>query len=328
MTKPVKPFALTPNCWITVLAPASPVEESRLRKGCEELARLGYQTDLSQQVLSREGYFAGSLEERVAAMFVARTGGGVHPIFCARGGYGSNYLVEYLKETEDAIPGHADMEANPPPPILIGYSDITTLQIFYWQTVSWVTFYGPMVAAGFDAGADQPGGYDLDSFHLAMTETRSGWSVDLQGETLMEGEAEGTVLGGCLSLVQTSLGTPWELNTVGSILLLEDRGMKPYQVDRALMHLQQAGKFEGVRGIILGEFPECEPPEGSDVTVRNVLERIIGGLEIPVVAGAPVGHTPRPMLTVPLGVRARLHAKDAGRLEILEPACKEPAPAA
>jgi muramoyltetrapeptide carboxypeptidase len=328
MTKPVKPFALAPNCRIAVLAPASPVDESRLRKGCEELTRLGYQLDPAEGARSRDGYFAGSLEERLAGIFVARTGGGVHPIFCARGGYGSNYLLEFLQETEDAIPGYENADASPPPPILIGHSDITTLEVFYWQTMSWVTFYGPMVAAGFDAGAGKPGGYDFDSFHRAMTETRDGWSLDLQGETLMEGEAEGTVLGGCLTLVQTSLGTPWELDTRGSILLLEDRGMKPYQVDRALMHLEQAGKFEEVRGIILGEFPECEPAEGSDVTVRNVLERIIGGLEIPVVSGAPIGHTPRPILTVPLGVRARLLAKKAGRLEILEPACVEPVPSA
>jgi muramoyltetrapeptide carboxypeptidase len=324
MIKPAKPFALAPNSWITVLAPASPVDERLLRKGCDELMRLGYRLDPVEPALARKGYFAGSLEERVAAMFVARTGGGVHPIFCARGGYGSNYLVEYLQQTEDAIPGYTDAGTSPPPPILLGYSDITTLQSFYWQTMGWVTFYGPMVAAGFDAGVGKPGGYDFDSFHLAMTETRSGWPLALQGGTLMEGEAEGVVVGGCLSLVQTTLGTSWELDTRGSILLLEDRGMKPYQVDRALMHLSQAGKFEGVRGMILGEFPECEPATGSDVTVRDVLERIIGGLEIPVVAGAPVGHTPRPMLTVPLGVRARLYAKGAGRLEFLEPACAEP----
>ncbi|HEV8384801.1 MAG TPA: LD-carboxypeptidase, partial [Candidatus Acidoferrales bacterium] len=316
----------TPKCWISIVAPASPIEEARLRKGCEELVRLGYQPDLPPQILNRKGYFAGSLEERVAAIFVARTGGGIHPIFCARGGYGSNYLVEYLQETEDAIPGYAEADSAPPPPILIGHSDITTLQIFYWQTMNWVTFYGPMVAAGFDAGEGNSSGYDLDSFHRAMTETRAGWPLDMRGETLLEGEAEGTLLGGCLSLVQTSLGTPWELDTAGSILLLEDRGMKPYQVDRALMHLQQAGKFEGVRGIILGEFPECDPPEGSDITVRQVLERIIGGLEIPTVGGAPIGHTPRPMLTVPLGVRARLLATGTGRLDILEPACIDSPP--
>jgi muramoyltetrapeptide carboxypeptidase len=96
--------------------------------------------------------------------------------------------------------------------------------------------------------------------------------------------------------------------------------MKPYQVDRVLMHLKQAGKFEGVRGIVLGDFPDCEPPVAGSPTVREVCARILGALGVPVVVGAPIGHTARPMLTVPLGVNARLHASGEGTLEILEPA--------
>jgi muramoyltetrapeptide carboxypeptidase len=103
--------------------------------------------------------------------------------------------------------------------------------------------------------------------------------------------------------------------------VLEDRGMKPWQVDRALMHLKQAGKFRGVSGIVLGDFPECEGPEGSE-TVRDVVRRVLGTFGFPVVWGAAIGHTARPMLTLPLGVRARLRADDEPRLEILESACK------
>jgi muramoyltetrapeptide carboxypeptidase len=110
------------------------------------------------------------------------------------------------------------------------------------------------------------------------------------------------------------------LETRGSILLLEDRGMKPWQVDRALMHLKQAGKFEGIRGIVLGEFPDCGPLMSGSATVRDVCARILGALGVPVVYGAAVGHTPRPMLTVPLGVKALLKAQGEGELEILEPA--------
>jgi muramoyltetrapeptide carboxypeptidase len=130
------------------------------------------------------------------------------------------------------------------------------------------------------------------------------------------------LLGGCVTLVETSLGTPWELDTRGAILLLEDRGLKPYQLDRMLLHLKQAGKFKGVRGIVLGEFPESEPPEGSRVTVEDVCRRILGPLQIPIVYGAPIGHTARPMLTLPLGIHARLHASGEGHLEILEPAVR------
>ena len=96
--------------------------------------------------------------------------------------------------------------------------------------------------------------------------------------------------------------------------------MKPWQVDRALMHLKQAGKFRGVAGLILGEFPESNPPAGT-ATVKDVAERILGPLKVPIAWGVPVGHTPRPMLTLPLGVQARLSTDGETKLEILEPAC-------
>jgi len=142
--------------------------------------------------------------------------------------------------------------------------------------------------------------------------------MSLQGQALSFGSAEGVLLGGCLTLVETTLSTPWELDTRGGILLLEDRGMKPWQVDRALIHLQQAGKFKDVRGIVLGDFPDCAAPVEGIATVFDVCERILKPQGIPIVFGAPVGHTARPMLTVPLGVRARLNASGAGTLEILE----------
>jgi muramoyltetrapeptide carboxypeptidase len=138
--------------------------------------------------------------------------------------------------------------------------------------------------------------------------------------SIVTGTAEGVLLGGCLTLVETALGTPWELDTNGAILVLEDRGMKPYQVDRALMHLKQAGKFRSVTGIVFGDFPECEAPVGSE-SVKDVARRVLAPLNIPIFWGAPIGHTRRPMLTVPLGVRARLSVGDRAQLEILEPAC-------
>jgi muramoyltetrapeptide carboxypeptidase len=154
----------------------------------------------------------------------------------------------------------------------------------------------------------------------AIRNTESGWALDLQGEVLNSGEARGLVLGGCLTLVETAIGTQWDLETDDAILVLEDRGMKPWQVDRALMHLKQAGKFTNVRGIVLGDFPECEAPVVGSPTVREVCQRILAPLGVPIVFGAPIGHTMRPMLTVPLGVQGRLSTEGAGVLEILEPA--------
>jgi muramoyltetrapeptide carboxypeptidase len=123
-----------------------------------------------------------------------------------------------------------------------------------------------------------------------------------------------------MTLVEATIGTPWELDTKDSILVLEDRGMKPYQVDRVLMHLKHAGKFKNVRGIVLGEFPESEPSVAGAPRVKEVCARILRPLGVPIVFGAPVGHTTRPMLTIPLGIQARLDAEGEGTLEFLEPA--------
>ncbi len=305
----LKPPALTPGSRIRVICSASPAERAAIDRGCQELVRLGYGPAYPAEPPSPVEYFCSSLAERHSELFEALQGEPWRAVFCARGGYGTNYLLDVLKP-----------KLLPKPRILLGYSDITSLAIFLWQKLGWVTFYGPMVASGFAAGPGMPCGYDAESFRLALTETRAGWSLALRGQALGAGESEGVLLGGCLTLVETSLGTPWELDTAGAILLLEDRGMKPYQVDRALMHLKQAGKFAKVRGILLGEFPDCEPPATGGPTVREVCQRILGELGVPIVWGAPVGHTPRPILTIPLGIRARLCANGPGQLDLLEPA--------
>ncbi|HXJ17324.1 MAG TPA: LD-carboxypeptidase [Candidatus Polarisedimenticolia bacterium] len=313
MPQPLKPFAMRPGDAIRVVSLASPVKEDFVRKGCDEIARLGYVPKIdSASVLAHESFFAGSASVRLAALQEALGDPAARAVFCSRGGYGSNYLL--------------DAWAAPParPKIILGSSDITSLQAFLWQKFRWVTFYGPMVASNFCHGAGAAHGYDRASLTRAISETRQGWTLDLDGEPLVAGIGEGILLGGCLTLVEATLGTPWALATEGALLVLEDRAMRPYQVDRALMHLKQAGKFRRVAGFILGDFPECEPPEGGE-SVRDVARRILAPLGVPIVWGVPIGHTSRAALTLPLGVRARLTATGADRarlaLEILEPAC-------
>jgi muramoyltetrapeptide carboxypeptidase len=311
MSKPRKPPALVPGSTIAVVAPASSAKEDRIQRGCETLERLDFRVKRYASKRKPEGYFSAALAERSKHLQEALTKREIRAVFCSRGGYGSAEILDGLATARLRQPR-----------IFCGFSDVTSVHIFLWQKLRWVTFYGPLVAGGFDAGPNATGGYDPDTFMWAMTATNSGWTAPLEGETFTRGTAEGTMLGGCITLIETSIGTPWELDTRGSILLLEDRGVKPYQLDRMLLHLKQAGKFDGVRGIVLGEFPESEPPEGSPVTVADVCRRILGPLRIPIVYGAPVGHTARPMLTIPLGVRAELHATGEGRLEILEPAVR------
>jgi muramoyltetrapeptide carboxypeptidase len=313
MTQPLKPPAVRPGDSVRVLSIASPVEAARLERGREELVRLGYVTIMDgDAVLAADGFFSGSVAGRLAALKEALTESSSRAVFCSRGGYGTTQLLENLSV------------ALAQPKIVLGYSDLTSLQIFLWQKFRWVTLYGPMVASGMDKGAGLTKGYDRESLLHGLTETKQGWTLELAGESMVPGAAEGVLLGGCLTLIETALGTPWELDTKGAILVLEDRAMKPWQVDRALTHLIQAGKLRSVQGLLLGDFPECDGPDGTE-TVKDVARRILAPLAVPVVWGAPVGHTMRPMLTLPLGVRARLAAVEAGKggggkLEILEPA--------
>lgn len=297
---------------VAVFAPASPADHPRTHAGIAELQRLGFQV-IPAADKSSAGYFAGSSEERRKEFVDRMEEEQVEALVALRGGYGSTYLLDDQLAT--------DLKK---PRILIGFSDLTSIQIFLWQRLGWVTFYGPMIAAGFDAGAGASGGYDQGSFLSAVTGTEGSWQLPLRGEIMRTGAAEGYIVGGAMTLVEATIGTSWELDTRDAIVLLEDRGMKPYQLDRVLTHLKQAGKFDGVRGIVMGDFPDCEPPVAGSPTVQDICARILGDLRIPIVFGAPVGHTNRPMLTVPLGVRAVLHAKGEGTLEMMESAVVAP----
>lgn len=303
-----KPRALRSGSMLIPFAPASPGDLAKIVAGAEELRRLGFQI-ADATPLAPDGYFAGSVDGRRTELLTALERDDVDALVATRGGYGANYILGGLAAAEPSVPK-----------VILGYSDLTSLQSYFWMRHRWAGFYGPMLGAGFDAGAGAAKGYDKASFLAAVSGESSNWTLKLRGETLFAGVAAGRILGGCLTLVETTLGTPWELDTRDAIFLLEDRGMKPWQVDRALMHLKQAGKFEGVRGFVLGDFLECEPPIAGSPTVRDVCSRVLGPLGVPIVFGAPVGHTQRPMLTVPLGVRARLQVRGEGELEILEPA--------
>lgn len=308
LVSPEKPKALHKGSQIAAIAPASPAKEERITSGRRALERLGFSV-APQRAMHPQGYFTGSPEDRRAEFLAALGDASIDALIATRGGYGSAYLLE------EPLP-----ERLSPIKPVIGFSDLTTLQIYLWQKHRWVTFYGPMLAAGLDSGYGVPHGYDLDSFSNALIKAGSGYALNLYGEPVGTGSAEGILLGGAMTLVEATLGTDWELDTTNAILVLEDRAMKPYQIDRVLLHLKHAGKFAHVRGIVLGDFPDCEPPESGSPAVRDVAQRILGPLSIPIVFGVPVGHTTRPLLTLPLGVRARLSAEGSGTLEILEPA--------
>jgi muramoyltetrapeptide carboxypeptidase len=305
-----RPRALRQGSRFAVVAPASPGKSDRVAAGLKELERLGFSVMLPEN-FPPDGYFASPANARYGEFLNALADPASDALIATRGGYGSVYLLE------QGLPKSLPLKP------LIGFSDITTLQIYLWRAHRWTGFYGPMLAAGLDHGPGAPGGYDEASFRNALTKTSGAWTIPLQGEILRPGSAEGIVLGGAMTLLEATLGTPWELDTDGAILILEDRAMKPYQIDRVLMHLKHARKLGKIHGLILGDFPDCGPPVAGGPSVRDVCARILAPLGIPIVYGAAIGHTARSMLTIPLGVRTRLSAEGSGALEILEPAVIE-----
>lgn len=302
-----KPKALRKGSRLGIVSPSSPADAAAIVAGIAELRRLGFQIE-EPAPMEPQGYFAGSHSERLQQFCKTVHDKRVEGVIAARGGYGANYLIDSRLSTR--LQG---------PKCVVGFSDFNIIQLLMMEVRGWAGFYGPMAATGFNHGADRPSGYDLVSFLQAVSETKSKWKIPLRGQALASGAASGRLAGGCLTMLQTTLGTGFEPNTSGAILILEDRGMKPYQVDRVLRHLYQAGMFEKVAGVVLGDFPDCDPPTSGSPIVPEICAEILGPLDIPIVYGAPIGHTKRPMLTIPLGVRAKLQAKGEGTLEILEP---------
>jgi len=295
---------------VGIVAPASNIKRDLLEEGCERLRQMGYKPFYFDSILEKEWYFAGSVNRRareLEEMFVLPE---VRAILCARGGYGTNYLLGELDPSK--VAGH--------PKIFVGYSDVTTLLTCFSDSAGFVTFHGPMVTKDF-AHDD---GVDLPSWEAALGGT-AGWEVDGAPDSLVEGlvegAAEGILYGGCLSLLVASLGTPHEIRTAGTILFLEDINARPYQIDRMLMQLKLAGKLEGVKGIVFGEMLDCIQAKDQGYTLQEVILRISGGLGIPVAYGLRSGHVTRKNITLPIGVRAALRVKDGGaQLKILEAA--------
>ena len=206
------------------------------------------------------------------------------------------------------------------PKIFVGYSDITTLLTHFIDAAGFVTFHGPMVAKDW-AHED---GADIASWQAAVA-GQGSWKLALGPNSgvsgIVEGSAEGILYGGCLSLLAASLGTNYEFQAKGTILFLEDVAAKPFQVDRMLMQLKLAGKFEGVRGIVFGEMLECLQNPNQGYTLQEVIRRVIGDLDIPVAYGVRSGHVTSRNITLPLGVRAALSVRNGQvSLKILEAA--------
>jgi len=302
----IKPPALQPGDTVGIVAPASDVKPDLLEAGCDTLRQLGYKPFYFPSILDRDLYFAGAAARRARELEEMFVRDEVRAILCARGGYGSNYLLDLLDLKK--------IEAHPK--IFVGYSDLTTLLTYFADAAGFVTFHGPMVAKDF-AYTD---GVDLASWERALSGSLE-WTFepDAEVKSLVEGTAQGILYGGCLSILVASLGTPYEIRTAGTILFIEDIAAKPFQIDRMLMQLKLAGKLADVQGIVFGKMVDCVQSKNQDYTLEEVVLRTVGDLGVPVAYGLRSGHVSRANITLPIGVRAELHVSSGGvELKVLE----------
>ena len=304
----LKPPPLRPGDTVGIVAPGSPLKRDLLLAGCEGLRRLGYRPFYKNSILDRDLYFAGSAARRARELEEMFERDDIRAIVCARGGYGCNYLLPELDLAK--IRSH--------PKIFVGYSDVTTLLTWFADAARLVTFHGPMVTKDFA----QSNGVHVASWNAALT-VASAWDFNFSVEVkaLIEGMAEGTLYGGCLSMLVSSLGTPFEIDIRDTILFIEDVAAKPFQVDRMLMQLKLAGKLEHVRAIIFGEMLDCvQPGVEQDYSLEEVVTRVLRELRIPVAYGLRSGHVTRENITLPLGVRCSLQVVPGSvHLRMLEP---------
>ena len=290
------PPCLRPGDRVGVVAPAGPVDADVLEKGLRSIARMGWTPVLGRHVGSRERFLAGSDAERAEDLMRMFADPGIRAIFCARGGYGVNRVLPLLHAAK--IRRH--------PKIVVGASDITLLLLYLSQRCSLVAFHGPMVAGSFGRYAmKKTRGQFRDLLTGQPGATRLQWPG---ARALCEGRAQGPLTGGCLTLLCRSLGTPYEVDTRGKILVIEDVNEPPYKVDGMLWQLRAAGKFKDVKGVIVGEMVGCGKGPAAKRWLDESFREVFSGGGIPVVTNFPLGHG-REMWTLPLGVDATLDAE-------------------
>jgi muramoyltetrapeptide carboxypeptidase len=304
--KVIKPPALRQGDKIGLLAPASSFNREAFERGCSRLLEMGFDLVYAPDIFARDLYFAGSAERRLKELTELVRRDDIAALICVRGGYGSNYLLEKLDF--GLFARH--------PKILVGCSDITSLLTAIIDRTGLVTFHGPMVAKDIAEGS-----FESSSWTNAL-EGAGSWEIATKGiEVLRAGRAQGRIYGGCLSMLVASLGTPFEIETGGTILFIEDIAEKPFRIDRMLMQLHVAGKLKGVRGFVFGEMLDCRPPAGENYTLPEVILRVLEPYEVPIIYGLKSGHVSSNNITLPLGVEAELSASRQGvALKILEAA--------
>ncbi len=295
----LRPRAIPPKPRVALVAPSGPIAEERLGPAVEGLERAGFRVVRRPDPDARLGFLAASDEHRAAELEGAVRDPSVDLVWCVRGGYGATRILERLD---------ADVFRRARKPF-VGYSDATALLLWQLRVAELVGIHGPMLERG-----EPPRSDELDCLRSLLG---GGLPAPLSG-CEGEGEAvEGELVGGSLTLLAASLGTPFEVETGGRILLLEEVAEAPYRVDRCLQQLEAAGKLREVRGVGVGQLTRCEGSPEEPAALEVVRDRL-RRLGLPFVLGLPFGHG-IPNLPWPVGVSARLEP-GRGRLVLTEPA--------
>ena len=289
-----KPRALRPGDRIAIVAPASPFTREDFDAGVAEIRRLGFEPVYDDDVFARDRYLAGSPELRARALQAAWADPTTTAVIAVRGGYGSVHLLPLLDPRE--------MQAHVK--VFMGYSDNTSLLTWLTQQCGMVAFHGPMLAGRLAKGDV---GYDRDTLMRCLCRPEPvGEIIHEQLETLVPGEAAGTLVGGTLTQLAASLATPFAFCPPdGCVLFLDEVGERPYRLDRLLTQLRLAGILSRTAAIVFGELPECDEPGGA-LLARDTVRELTKNFPGPVLFGLPSGHTDGACMTIPLGVRARV----------------------
>jgi muramoyltetrapeptide carboxypeptidase len=301
------PKPLFPGARVALVAPSGPVPAERVDPAVQAVENLGLKPALFESCRSTHGYFAGSDKLRADDINTAFADKSIDGILCIRGGYGAQRLMNLIDF--DSIRRN--------PKYFSGYSDITALHIMINQYCGFVTYHTPMPSTELYNGAD---GYTMDCLKKAMFGERLGELKNPTGmpiTSLSAGCARGIVTGGNLSLVSSSLGTSYEIDTRNKIIFLEDVEEEPYRIDRMLCQLKAAGKFRDCVGIILGYYTNCfaQSPEKS-LTLDQVFEELILPEHKPTIMNVACGHS-LPSMSLPLGKEIELNA-NCGRITVLD----------
>lgn len=296
-----KPDALKKGDTIGIIAPAGSIAPGLLRKGIERIKAFGFKVIEGRHLGGSYRYFSGTDEERAEDlhwMFQQE----VKAILCTRGGYGASRLIPLLKEKLLKESGK----------IFIGCSDMTTL-LLYFTKLKMPVYHGPMIS--HFGRIEDPMSNEFFLEMLTSPRPKGRWVIP-ECQVLTKGQGEGRLIGGCLSLLCSSLGTPYEIQTDGKVLFFEEVNEAPYRIDRMLTQLKQAGKLKKVKGVLIGKLLNCDPANGSDYTLREVLEERLSDLNCPVLSGVPFGHGNQ-NITLPYRLLVRLDSK-SGTLSFLE----------